>query len=222
MKKFICCIILFVLLFISGISYSKTYTITLGWDRNTETDLDGYRLFWREGDGSIYDSPVLPDILADSNTCIFTTPETSIKSYFVVRAFDNVGNESENSNEVSFYPQPNAPTNFTIVSATLEGYNIYKLTFSWDQDASTDLVGGYRLYRREEVGTYNPVQDISADVSSTEYTTPEVTGNNHFRLTAFNQDTESEPSNFVTFVPDILPPDSPSGLMIKSIIIIIN
>ena len=69
--------------------------VILAWDANSETDLSGYRIFYRqEGQSYDYDNPIWQGI---ATTCTVTVPEDG---YFVARAFDLSGNESVDSNQV--------------------------------------------------------------------------------------------------------------------------
>ena len=88
--------------------------VTLQWDPNSEPDLAGYRLFLREeGQYYNYAHPVWEDA---RTACSVSQLAQDTMYYFVVRAFDNNGYESGNSNEVR-YPCGNPPN----VSSNLSG-----------------------------------------------------------------------------------------------------
>ncbi|MGA1797098.1 MAG: PKD domain-containing protein, partial [bacterium] len=76
--------------------------ITLAWDANTEPDLAGYRLFYHV-DGNDYDYEN-PDWQGTDTTCTIPGLDETKKIYFVARAYDIYGNESDNSNEVFYSP----------------------------------------------------------------------------------------------------------------------
>jgi hypothetical protein len=71
--------------------------IKFGWDKNSEADLAGYRLFQRNVSGAYdYTTPVA-EIPAGTEVCIITVSDGDY--LWVLRAFDIAGNESEDSNE---------------------------------------------------------------------------------------------------------------------------
>ncbi len=72
--------------------------ITLQWSPNSEPDLAGYKVFVREkGQSYDYNTPYWETV--EPRCTIYDLVETKTY-YFVVRAFDNAGNTSGNSNEV--------------------------------------------------------------------------------------------------------------------------
>jgi dockerin type I repeat protein/fibronectin type III domain protein len=80
--------------------------VNLAWDTNTESDLAGYKVKYGTAPGTY--STVLP--LPKSTTTYQVqslTPGTTY--YFVVTAYDNAGNESLPSNEVSAQPATTGP-----------------------------------------------------------------------------------------------------------------
>lgn len=78
-----------------------TYPITLSWDPNTETDIEGYTLHWGTNSGGPY--PYSIDV---HNVTSYTIPNTNflfMKKYYVVATAVNTSNlRSVNSTEVSF------------------------------------------------------------------------------------------------------------------------
>ena len=68
--------------------------VTLAWDPNTEPDLAGYKVFYRTH-GSTYDYTD-PIWAGAETTC---TVDVAADGYFVARAFDTSGLESNDSNE---------------------------------------------------------------------------------------------------------------------------
>ena len=74
-------------------------TITLGWSANQESDLAGYRVFCRlDGLSYDYDSPAWEGTTTGCSIDL-RKPGTY---FFVTRAFDTSGNESPDSDEVSY------------------------------------------------------------------------------------------------------------------------
>ena len=78
--------------------------VTLAWDANTEPDLAGYAVFMR-GEGETYDYD-WSEWEGTNTTCTIYGLDGNMHYYFVVRAFDSVGNESGDSNEISTGPPP--------------------------------------------------------------------------------------------------------------------
>jgi len=75
---------------------------TLTWNANTEDDLAGYRIFYREeGQSYNYNSPTYE---GTATTCIIPDLEDNTTYYFVVRAFDTSDNESTDSAEACYLP----------------------------------------------------------------------------------------------------------------------
>jgi len=75
--------------------------ITLAWDHNAEDDLAGYRIFVKSDGTFDYDNPDWEG-LKGTNTCTITSLDDSKTWDFVARAFDTSGNESGNSNVVTW------------------------------------------------------------------------------------------------------------------------
>lgn len=82
-------------------SYAGDKSATLTWDANTEEDLVGYRIFYRiAGQGYNYEAPAWE---GSEVICTISGLDYDVIYYFVARAFDESGNESGDSNEVSVY-----------------------------------------------------------------------------------------------------------------------
>lgn len=98
---FIFFVLLVLILFLSS-QNAYAIDVTLAWDANIEEDLEGYRVFGRQGEDSSYDydSPTR-ELDKTETTCTITIlPPYTPPYYAVVRAFDSSGNESSDSNEV--------------------------------------------------------------------------------------------------------------------------
>jgi len=86
---------------------------TLTWNANTEDDLAGYRIFYREeGQSYNYNSPAYE---GTATTCIIPDLDDNTTYYFVVRAFDTSDNESTDSEEACYLP--NRPPVLTSIGA---------------------------------------------------------------------------------------------------------
>lgn len=90
-------ILLFILLLFNSITPGYALDITLQWAKNNESNLAGYKVYYRDENQS-YDfaNPYLECI--EPICTIYDLYETKTY-YFVVRAFDTSGYESANSNE---------------------------------------------------------------------------------------------------------------------------
>ena len=91
-------ILFFIFLFFNFATPVYAIDITLQWTPNNETNLAGYRVFYRaESQSYNYENPYWESI--DPTCTIYDLDETKTY-YFVVRAFETNGLESANSNEV--------------------------------------------------------------------------------------------------------------------------
>ncbi|MDL1964173.1 MAG: fibronectin type III domain-containing protein [Deltaproteobacteria bacterium] len=98
-----CVFIYFVpLIFILLLSTQNVYSldVTLSWNPNSEKDLAGYRIFYREDDQSYdYEEPAWQ---GSETTCTIYNLDDKTTYYFVARAFDSWGSESGNSKETIY------------------------------------------------------------------------------------------------------------------------
>ena len=79
--------------------------ITLAWNPNTEEDLSGYRIYYREeGQNYDYQNPAWE---GTATTCTIPDLNNNTTYYFIARAFDTSNNESEDSDEACY--RPNRP-----------------------------------------------------------------------------------------------------------------
>jgi fibronectin type 3 domain-containing protein len=79
----------------SGSAFAAT--TNLAWDANTEADLAGYKIYRSTTPGGPY---TLSQTLGRVTTCVETTTVDGTY-YWVATAYDNAGNESGYSNQVS-------------------------------------------------------------------------------------------------------------------------
>ena len=147
MKKVI--VILSIIAFAS-IASAATVELNFGWDRNSESDLAGYRLYYSatsgqyvKGTGSANLLKVIPALNPVSgsnhpNTILQSMTGTDgQKVYFVLTAYDTALNESGYSNEVSYtFPDTTSPTPPRSFLVTLQ--RIIQAVLDW-------LRGGLRL-----------------------------------------------------------------------------
>jgi len=105
MKKII--LLLIFILTISPIVYAATINVKFVWDRNTEKDLAGYRMYQSDISGD-YSMSTMIDIPGDPNSYITQIDATS-DQYFVITAYDTSGLESDYSNQVILNIDTNAP-----------------------------------------------------------------------------------------------------------------
>lgn len=98
-----------IILFIMPLSAYSEYEITLQWE-STDPEPAGYRLYGREA-GYSYDYDEFWCQCDSSDTqCTIEQLDEDTTYFFVVRAFDEDGNESTNSNEVSYRYQDTETT----------------------------------------------------------------------------------------------------------------
>ena len=94
---------------------AKAADLTLAWDANSESDLAGYRIYYKTGtSGAPYDGigidqgnsgiDITLDDLTDFNNPIITLTGLTrgVVYYLVITAYDEQGNESGYSNEVGY------------------------------------------------------------------------------------------------------------------------
>jgi len=100
--------------------------VTLGWDPNTENDLDHYVLYWGTSSGNYTNNA---NISKDESTYRVTGLAANTKYYFVVTAVDYHANESNVSREVSWTKHVNPvdgerDLEWGITTGELKGFKI--------------------------------------------------------------------------------------------------
>lgn len=90
-------LILALFLIVLSAQIALAETATLSWDANTESDLAGYKVYYGIAPG-VYGVPV--DV-GNVTTHVITGLEAGITYYFAATAYDDSGNESGFSSEVS-------------------------------------------------------------------------------------------------------------------------
>lgn len=119
-------IIVLSVLFLYISNSTATTQVTLEWSQNSEPDLAGYRVFYRE-EGLSYDyaNPAWETI--DTTCTIYDLDETKT-NHFVARAFDTEGFESADSNEVTLEPTPVVEEDNLLITSLK--YNMKKRTLA--------------------------------------------------------------------------------------------
>ena len=95
------------LISVSLVSPENIYAVdvTLAWDTNSEPNLDGYKIFYRqEGDMYNYNHPDWVGSYTET-TCTIYGLDNDTTYYFVAKAVDVEGTESGDSNEVCYQPK---------------------------------------------------------------------------------------------------------------------
>ncbi len=93
---FLSIIIIFIILISSKDVFS--FNVQIIWDKNEEEDVAGYKIFCREEDQNYnYDVPVW---VGTDVTCSIYELDDKVTYYFVARAFNTSGIESEDSEEL--------------------------------------------------------------------------------------------------------------------------
>ena len=168
--------------------------LSFAWDANTEPDLAGYRLFYRQkGQNYDYNSPAWQ---GTDTTCTINGLDDNTSYYFVARAYDIDGNESADSNEVyregnsdpvtltglsisgDDAVNENSSANYTATAAFSDG-STQTVTYSasWGQDSSYASINSTGVLTASEVSTDQAVtiQAIYIDGEVTETATKVVT-----------------------------------------------
>jgi fibronectin type 3 domain-containing protein len=107
------CIIALALLLVSVATAASN--VTFEWDANSENDLAGYRLYQSNRSGVYNQSPISVIPAGTETVVVQDIPDGTY--FWVLTAFDNGGNESNRSNEVTKSLDsvpPSAPTQLLI------------------------------------------------------------------------------------------------------------
>jgi hypothetical protein len=157
-------------IFSLGSGIASAAQVVLAWDANSEQTVTGYRVYYRTGTaGPPYGGQGLNEgaspidvplsALTDSQLPQFSLSGLSAGTYyFVCTAYDDDGNESDYSNEVSLTvpaDQVPPPTPVDVEVVTLDA-NRVMVTWSPAEDTGGSGLAGYRIYRNGQlVGTTN-------------------------------------------------------------------
>ncbi len=191
--------------------------INLDWNDNGEGDLAGYNVYRATSQGGPYPSGPFGEQLnaelltasqfVDNNVDAYTT------YYYVVRAIDNAGNESTNSNEFQITSAdtsspPATPTSLSTVA--MDG----KVDLNWTCSTSTNpAVLYYKIYRSLVSG--GPYQTSAIAFGGCGVTDSQVQNEvtYYYVVAAVNtRGRESGMSNEASGTPQVFPPIAPSAL----------
>ncbi|MFC1976782.1 hypothetical protein ACFLWS_00720 [Chloroflexota bacterium] len=181
--------------------------ISLDWNDNIETDLDGYNVYRGPNTGNT--TELVGSLVATSN---YT--DTGLYGggtyYYVVTAADTGTNESGNSNEdnaTASNAAPAAPTGLAATGGEEE------ISLDWNDNTEGDLEG-YNIYRGLTSGNYTYVDNVTAPTSN--YTDSGLFGGGtyYYVVTAVdNLSAESGNSNEHSAVASSVPLAAPTGLL---------
>jgi len=171
--------------------------ITLTWDANAESDLAGYNLYRATDVNGPYEkisgSLLTVTTLNDSNVSLYKD------YYYMVKAVDTSGNESDSSKIVrADITPPPAPSG---VSASAGNESV---TVGWKTVSITDL-GGYNVYKKEGDGTLTKVNSSLIGGDVTYYTVTGLTNGINYEFVIEAIDTlgnVGEHSNAVSAIPN--------------------
>lgn len=189
-------------------SYDKTTgKAKLGWTKNNEMDLAGYRVY-RRLKGAAFGSTPLATTTSTSYTD--TPPASGETYYYEVRAYDKAGNVSAGSaDQAVVSADRTAPAVPTGLSAATES-NGLRIRWSAVEGAST-----YRVYRAATAqGTYTPV-GTTAQLSYTDTSAAEDVSYS-YRVTALDA-TGNESARSVPISgkrKDLTPPSAVTGVTV--------
>ena len=177
-------------LFFTIVNSSATTRVSLEWVPNSEPDLAGYRVFFREkGQPYDYNNPSLEVAGA---SCDINNLDENKTYYFVIRAFDTKGFDSGDSNEVCLEaatkPNSQPPTaNQPPIAIITENYieAVSGTTVTLDGTRSTDAEDGIASYHWSQIDgpsvTLSDQNSVVATFTPTE--TDQYGSNLNFRLT---------------------------------------
>jgi len=95
--------LLFSIVFLSPVTIAHGFDLSFAWDANTEPELAGYRVFCRqEGENYDYNTWIWE---GTETTCTISGFIEKTTYYFVSRAYDIYGYDSENSVELCYDPE---------------------------------------------------------------------------------------------------------------------
>jgi len=172
-------------------------TISLDWDDNSETDIDHYKVYRSTTSGSGY-------VLVDGNVVDSDYNNGSLNNYttyyYVVKAVDGIGQESDFSNEAIATPMDkNPPSKPTGLNSVIGDYSV---SLSWDTSADTDVIG-YNIYRTTLSGDRYMKIGHKDGIGSTSYLDNEISNLSqnityYYVVTAVDGTFESEKSDEIS------------------------
>jgi hypothetical protein len=147
------------------ITFSLVFSaeIRLAWDQPPDTEIAGYKLYYGKASGR-YDAAINV-----GNTSSYTLIVPKGKYYIALTAYDNTGNESDASNEVSWPIQMFEPNGG---EALPSGSNQRIEWWASSEIESVDL-----LYSMDNGATWTPITDNVRGTRSYDWTLPVPAGN---------------------------------------------
>ena len=130
--------LLLLMLLLSPATVAHGLDLSFAWDANTEPDLAGYRVFYRqEGQNYDYNNPAWE---GTETNCTIAGLDDNTTYYFVSRAYDTYDNESENSVELSYNPATLASLSITGDDSVNENSSASYTATATFSDGSTQTV----------------------------------------------------------------------------------
>jgi len=147
------------------ITFSLVFSaeIRLAWDQSPDTEIAGYNLYYGKASGR-YDGAINV-----GNTSSYTLIVPKGKYYIALTAYDNTGNESDVSNEVSWPIQMFEPNG----GEALPSGSSQRIQW-W---ASSEMVRFKLLYSMDNGATWTPITDNVKGMRSYDWTVPVPAGN---------------------------------------------
>ena len=108
-------------LFLTAASTVTAKELRLSWDDNSEPNIAGYKVYCRLAHEDYdYDRPAWD---GSENSCVIDSLEDNTNYYFIVRAYNTFGDESEDSEEVEYDYESNS-----FIAVNIDGYGTTSLT----------------------------------------------------------------------------------------------
>jgi fibronectin type 3 domain-containing protein len=165
-------------------------TVSLDWDDNGESDLDGYNVYRSTTPGGGYSQ--LNGALLSSSDYTDNSVSNDTTYYYIVTAVDTSSNESGYSNEASATPTdttpPAAPTGLAATAGDAT------VSLDWNDNGEGDL-DGYNVYRSTTQGSgYSKLN--GSLLSSSDYTDNNVSNGTTYYYVVTAVDTSSNESGY--------------------------
>jgi fibronectin type 3 domain-containing protein len=120
-------------------------SVPLKWDKNAESDLEHYIIYYGLESGSLDQQDA--DTTKDSSSLIVTGLSSSTRYYFAISAVDDSGNESDKSSEIVVDTVvDNIPPFVPVLSAAMSGQNSITVKLSNNNSGMVDYAGAIVYY----------------------------------------------------------------------------
>ncbi|MFC1897777.1 hypothetical protein ACFLX8_04365 [Chloroflexota bacterium] len=186
--------------------------VSLDWNDNSESDLDGYNVYRSETMGGPYSQ--VNGSLVETSDYTDTGLTNDVTYYFVVTAVDMGNNESGDSSEVSAIPTDAAPAAPIGLVATTGDEEI---SLDWNGNTDWDI-DGYNVHRSQAMG--GPYSQINGSlVATSDYTDTGLYGGGTYYYVVTAVDLadpiayESGNSNEDSTIANDIAPTAPTGLI---------